>query len=159
MAKYFYNNIEISDDLLEQYKNKAKKDEDIIYSLILLSPDNGLTKSDIINIYEKHGIEPCDNSISRALSNLGDRLKVLKTKQKRIGNWGKPNFVNVLVTKDNIEEAKRVRETTARVVKLKPMEIKLLMSSINFVLNNKEDLPDKYIKQLNNIFKHLNKLK
>ncbi len=159
MAQYFYNTIELSDDLLEQYKNKSKRDEDIIYNMILQSLDKGLTKSDIINIYKKHGIEPSDNSVSRALSNLGDKLKVLKTKEKRIGNWDRPNFVNVLVTKDNIEEAKRVRETTPKNIKLKVIEIKLIMSSINFVLNNKEDLDKKYIKKLNNIFKHLNNLK
>lgn len=159
MAQYFYDTIELSDDLLQQYKNKSKIDEDIMYNMILQSPVNGLTKSEIINIYKKYNIKISENSVSRALSNLGDKLKVLKTKEKRIGNWGKPNCVNVLVTKENIEQAKKIRDSTPKNIKLKIIEMKLIMSSINFVLNNKEDLDEKYTKQLKSIFKHIDKLK
>jgi hypothetical protein len=126
---------------------------------MLQSPVNGLTKSEIITIYKKYNIKKSDSSISRCLTNLGDKLKVMKTKEKRIGIWKKPNFVNVLVTKDNIEDAKKIRETTPKIIKLKVMEMKFIMSSINFVLDNKQDLPENYIKQLKSIFKHLNKRK
>jgi arginine repressor len=160
MAQYFYDTIELPDDLLLQYKNKSKKDEDMIYNMMLQSPVNGLTKSEIYTIYKKHNIKIAESSISRSLTNLADKLKIMKTREKRIGLlWKKPNSVNVLVTMDNIEVAKKIRETTPKNIKLKIMEMKLIMSSINFVLDNKQDLPESYITQLNNIYKHLNKLK
>jgi hypothetical protein len=160
MAQYFYDTIELPDDLVLQYRNKSKKDEDMIYSMMLQSPVNGLTKSEIYTIYKKHNIKIAESSISRSLTNLADKLKIMKTREKRIGLlWKKPNSVNVLVTMDNIELAKKIRETTPKNIKLKIMEMKLIMSSINFVLDNKQDLPENYTTQLNNIYKHLNKLK
>jgi hypothetical protein len=159
MAQYFYDTIELPDDLVLQYRNKSKKDEDMIYNMMLQSPVNGLTRSEIITIYKKYNIKISESSISRSLVNLADRLKIMKTKDKRMGIWKKLNCVNVLVTKDNIELAKKIKETTPKIIKLKVMEMKLIMSSINFVLDNKQDLPENYVKQLNSIFKHINKLK
>ena len=157
MAKLIYTSIEFPDDFLRGYEEKSKIDEDMIYYLI--QQTDGLTKSEIYEIYLKHNILISESSISRSLSNLTDKLLLMKTDNKRRGVWGKSNSIYVEVTDDNIEEAKFIIATNPKNIRLKRQEIKLVLSSINYVLTTKTDLPTEMSNQLLDIFKQLKKIK
>jgi arginine repressor len=157
MAKLFYETINVPDDLLSLYERKAVIDEDMIYHMI--KQCDGLTKSEIFQIYSKYKIKISESSISRSLSNLADKLQLMKTKEKRTGIWKKGNSVFVLVTDENIDQAKVLLKNTPKNIRLKRFEIKLVLSSINYVLENKQDLPTDLSKKLNIIFKQLTKIK
>jgi len=157
MAKLYYNSIEIPEDLLTGYEEKSKIDEDMVTYLVKLT--GGLTRSEICEIYLYNNVNISESSISRSLSNLTDKLILMKTDDKRVGIWGKPNSVYVEVTQDNIEEAKFILKTNSKNIKLKRAEIKLVMSSINYVLSTKTDLSTEMSNQLLDIFKQLKKIK
>jgi predicted transcriptional regulator len=125
----------------------------------LVKLTGGLTRSEICEIYLYNNVNISESSISRSLSNLTDKLILMKTDDKRVGIWGKPNSVYVEVTQDNIEEAKFILKTNSKNIKLKRAEIKLVMSSINYVLSTKTDLSTEMSNQLLDIFKQLKKIK
>jgi predicted transcriptional regulator len=162
MAKLYYTSIEIPQDLLRGYEEKSKIDEDMVTYLVKLT--GGLTRSEIYEIYLYNNVNVSESSISRSLSNLTDKLILMKTDDKRVGIWGKPNSVYVEVTQDNIEQAKFILKTNSKNIKLKRSEIKLVMSCINFTLINyskinQKDLPTEMSNQLLDIFKQLKKIK
>lgn len=157
MAKLIYTSIEFPEDFLRGYEQKSKIDEDMIYWLI--QQTEGLTKSEIYEIYLKHNILISESSISRSLSNLTDKLLLMKTDNKRRGVWGKSNSIYVEVTQHNIEEAKFIIAINPKNIRLKRQEIKLVLSSINYVLGTKTDLPTEMSNQLLDIFKQLKKIK
>jgi hypothetical protein len=156
MAKFIYNSIDFPEDLLKGYEEKSKIDEDMIYWLI--KETGGLTKSEILITYNSHNLDIAESSISRSLTNLTDKLLLMKTKDKRIGVWNKSNSIYVEVTDDNIEEAKHILRTTPKNTRLLISELRLLLSTINFVLEHKTDLPDEYSNQLKDIFKQFKKI-
>ena len=156
MAKFYYQTIEIPKELLLQYENKSKIDEDMIYYMICQT--DGLTKSEIHEIYSRYNIKISESSISRSLTNLTDKNKLIKTNEKRIGKWKKNNYVYSKVTESNIEEAKLIWKNKEKNFRLKRFQIKLILSSINYVFDNKTDLQTNHSKELKTIFKKLNQI-
>jgi predicted transcriptional regulator len=96
----YYNTNKESGNTLANSTIKAKTQEQIIFNIF--TENTNLTASEAWKIYNQKGNTPL-TSIRRAITNLCNKGKLIKTKDTKPGLYGKKEHVYTLV----VTEAKR----------------------------------------------------
>jgi len=86
----YYNTTNIDGAELADSRGKARKQDDIVLECFGKFP-NGATPSDIHSFAFAHAAPI--TSIRRAISNLTDAGLLVKTQYKRLGPYGKPEYI------------------------------------------------------------------
>lgn len=92
---YFYNTTNEQGKQLDIFVQKASKQEDEI--LVLMQRYKKLSPSDVSKYFKNYPL----TSIRRALTNLTKKGKLIKTDEKKIGIYGKPEYFWSVNEKDN----------------------------------------------------------
>lgn len=154
MASY-HNTLFLDDNLKHQYETNAKNQEEIIYQLFLQHKE--FTKSDLVGIFKQIVEDPCQSSISRALTNLSDEGKIIKTTDKRKGSYGVPNSIYRL-----LDEPIEVEKEVEHKLKLDTNECLALELMIEDFLTNHKDTgiyEETFFNVINSMKYKLNKIK
>jgi hypothetical protein len=154
MASY-HNTLFLDDNLKHQFETKAKNQEEIIYELFLQHKE--FTRADLMGIFKQVQDKTSESSISRSLSNLSKEGKVIKTTDKRIGEYGAPNSIYRLV-----DEEHQVEKVSHHRLKLDTNECLALELMIeDFISNHKNTgvYEDSFFNVLNGMKFKLNKIK
>ena len=85
--KPFYNTIELNETELEKEIKNAKNQEEKI--LIVFKKEKELTPSEVWEYLMEYPL----TSIRRAMTNLTDQGRLIKTNTQKVGYYGKPNYV------------------------------------------------------------------
>ena len=91
--KPFYNTIKFGKIKLEKEISNAKNQEEKI--LLIFNKKKELTPSEVWEYLMEYPL----TSIRRAMTNLTDQGRLIKTSTQKIGYYGKPNYVWKLKTK------------------------------------------------------------
>ena len=91
--KPFYNTIKFGKSKLEKEISNAKNQEEKI--LLIFNKKKELTPSEVWEYLMQYPL----TSIRRAMTNLTDQGRLIKTSTQKIGYYGKPNYVWKLKTK------------------------------------------------------------
>lgn len=102
MANSFHNSLHLDDNLVRQFEQNNKTQEDFIYAIFL--QHKALTKSDLVMVFQKINKPIAEVSISRSLTNLQTEGKIEKTDKKIMGIYGVPNSIYRLVVGEEIEK-------------------------------------------------------
>jgi hypothetical protein len=96
MPQSFYNTTHLAGVELEQEEGKAKRQESMILEYFMQHKDEKFSGSDIyINLgFDK--INTPLTSIRRANTNLMNQNKIIKLKEKKIGLFGKAEYLYTL---------------------------------------------------------------
>lgn len=87
----FYNTIaEYGDTIEKSYKNVEKQADRILY--IMREINKPLTPFEVSIIYDQRFIPVPITSIRRAMTDLTNMGKLMKTKDMKEGGYGKPNY-------------------------------------------------------------------
>ena len=104
MDSYYNTNKEKADVLINS-NNKAKSQEDII--LQIFTDNIKLSASEAWKIYNKNGMTPI-TSIRRAITNLCNDYKLLKTDETINGLYGKKEHIYKILNIDNLKNTNQL---------------------------------------------------
>ena len=89
MSTNYFNTTHLTGEELSQAIQAASKDEDKIMVLYKSTPDNSYTPCEVHDLIRSMG--PI-TSTRRAMTNLTTKLKLIKTREQRLGVYGKMNY-------------------------------------------------------------------
>ena len=105
MSKSYYNTLNETTEIKLNSEKKARKQEDLIFSIFRHFVNKPMTPTEI---WEKTGLRENNvplTSIRRAITNLEKQGKIIKTDQQRDGMYGKKNYCWVYKDRSSEQES------------------------------------------------------
>lgn len=84
----FYNTTNEKGQILIDFNNKAKSQQEMVYDFFIQHRLFGYTWSDV----QKHFPEMNESSVKRSITNLMNEGKLEKTSEKGVSKYGKPAY-------------------------------------------------------------------